>query len=93
MLKLNEEGNLVIDREKYNNLQKSRKTRHFNKLSIHDETVQKVIQKFKFNPYGADYIYRKLRQYYWKNFDSLKEFENNIKKKIESSAVFEDIVT
>lgn len=93
MIRCNEEGVLVVDREKYNNLQKLWETRHFNNISIHSETVQMVIQKFKFNPHSVDYIYRKLRQHYWKNFDTLEEFENNIKLKIESSTVFKDVIT
>ena len=88
-----QEGEILLNKEEYNKRESKFKTKHYNELSIHNEVIQSVIQKFKFRPYDVRFIYAKLRWLYWTSFDTLKEFEDYILSRINNSLNFDELVS
>ncbi len=73
-----------LDSERFLEWQNSRKTIHFNKLSVHNPTVRQIIKLLR-DRYEIKYIMGKLHRYYWQQCDSLAQFENSTQDKINNN--------
>jgi len=61
-----------------------------NKQDISYELVKQVYEQLN-KKYGFLQILSCLRIHYWKNFDNVEEFEDDIKKRIENNGLLENI--
>jgi hypothetical protein len=67
--------------EKYKERLNRSNIRHYNSLDIESSIIQEIINSEENAGYDINYIIQNLKMYYWTNFNSLEELENNIKDK------------
>lgn len=81
LLALDDKGKFEItDENKFNNWLNSPKLKHKNKLDYYNDCVQLVMEKF--NDKDPFTIYYHLKYLYWTKYETITEFEEDIRKKI-----------
>ena len=74
-------GALDIDTDCYFKRENSNKTKHHKKLNINNPLIRNIIKNNIREYKNTKVIMVKLEWYYWRNFNTLLEFENNILSK------------